>query len=58
MTNRGDHYVILVCINGLLLKCSVYVQPIIWHALNFDSGHPCLLTEIFLSHGFLVRHSR
>ncbi|GKV13549.1 hypothetical protein SLEP1_g24545 [Rubroshorea leprosula] len=22
-------------------------QPIIWHALNFDVGPPCLLTEIF-----------
>ncbi|GKV07195.1 hypothetical protein SLEP1_g34541 [Rubroshorea leprosula] len=25
MTNRGDHYVILPCIYGLLLKRSVYV---------------------------------
>ncbi|GKV15509.1 hypothetical protein SLEP1_g26296 [Rubroshorea leprosula] len=33
-------------------------QPIIWHALNFDVGPPCLLTEIFLSHGFLVHHFR
>ncbi|GKV24943.1 hypothetical protein SLEP1_g34480 [Rubroshorea leprosula] len=33
-------------------------QPIIWHALNFEVGPPCLLTEIFLSHSFLVHHFR